>query len=107
MFAACGRDRINRGWDRMRSLVTALERRAQRDATCAPTCGPPTCLLIEFMISAAARYAEPVKLEIWRRYLALILEALGPQRAGTTPLPEPALRPHAMLAVMRAIGQRP
>jgi hypothetical protein len=64
-------------------------------------------LFIEFMISAAARYAEPVKPEIWRRYLALITDALRPERAGTTPLPEPALRPHEMVVVMRSIPQRP
>jgi hypothetical protein len=64
-------------------------------------------LFIEFMISSAARYAEPVRPEIWRRYLTLITDALRPERAGTTPLPEPALRPEEMGAVMRAIPRRP
>ncbi len=107
MFATYGRDRIGRGRDRMRPLVTALVQRAQRDGQLRSDLGPTDVLFIEFMISAAARYAEPVKLEIWRRYLALITDALRPQRAGTTPLPEPALRPDEMVAVMRSIPQRP
>jgi AcrR family transcriptional regulator len=107
MFATYGRDRINRGRDRMRPLVTALVRRAQRDGQLRSDLRPTDVLFIEFMISAAARYAEPVKPEIWRRYLALITDALRPERAGTTPLPEPALRPHEMVVVMRSIPQRP
>jgi AcrR family transcriptional regulator len=107
MFAAYGRDRINRGRDRMRSLVTALVQRAQRDGHLRSDLRPTDVLFIEFMISAAARYAEPVRLEIWRRYLALITDALRPERSGTTSLPEPALRPHEMVAVMRSIPQRP
>jgi AcrR family transcriptional regulator len=107
MFATYGRDRVNRGRDRMRPLVTALVQRAQRDGQLRPDLRPTDMLFIEFMISAAARYAEPVKLEIWRRYLTLITDALRPERAGTTPLPEPALRPHEMVVVMRSIPQRP
>jgi hypothetical protein len=64
-------------------------------------------LFIEFMISAAARYAEPVRPEVWRRYFALITDALRPERDDTTPLPEPALQPHQMLLVMRSIPERP
>jgi AcrR family transcriptional regulator len=107
MFATYGRDRINHGRDRMRPLVTALVRRAQRDGQLRSDLRPTDVLFIEFMISAAARYAEPVKPEIWRRYLALITDALRPERAGTTPLPEPALRPDEMVVVMRSIPQRP
>lgn len=107
MFATYGRDRVDRGRDRMRPLVTALVQRAQRDGQLRSDLRPTDMLFIEFMISAAARYAEPVKLEIWRRYLALITDALRPQRAGTTPLPEPALQPQEMVVVMRSIPQRP
>ncbi|HEY5988273.1 MAG TPA: helix-turn-helix domain-containing protein [Streptosporangiaceae bacterium] len=107
MFATYGRVRIERGRARMKPLVTALVQRAQRDGKLRSDLRPTDVLFIEFMISAAARYAEPVKLEIWRRYLALITDALRPERAGTTPLPEPALRPDEMLVVMRSIPQRP
>jgi AcrR family transcriptional regulator len=106
MFATYGRVRIERGRARMQPLVTRLVERAQRDGKLRSDLRPTDMLFIEFMLTSAARYAEPVKPEIWRRYLALITDALRPAREGTTPLPEPALRPHEMLAVMRSIPQR-
>jgi AcrR family transcriptional regulator len=107
MYATHGRDRTGRARARMAPLVTALVHRAQQDGQVRSDLQPTDMLFIEFMISAAARYAEPVKPEIWRRYLTLITDALRPERAGTTPLPEPALRPDEMVTVMRSIPQRP
>jgi hypothetical protein len=107
MFATYGRDRTARARARMQPLVTALVERAQRDGHLRADLRPTDMLFIEFMVTAAARYAEPVKLEIWRRYLALITDALRPSRAGPRPLPEPALRPDEMFAVMRSIPLRP
>jgi AcrR family transcriptional regulator len=106
MYATHGRDRTGQARARMQPLVTALVRRAQQDGQLRPDLRPTDMLFIEFMISAAARYAEPVKPEIWRRYLTLITDALRPARACATPLPEPALEPHEMAVVMRSIPQR-
>lgn len=103
MYATHGRDRTGRARARMQPLVTALVRRAQQDGQLRADLQPTDMLFIEFMISAAARYAEPVKPEIWRRYLTLITDALRPARASTAPLPEPALEPHEMAVVMRSI----
>jgi len=58
--------------------------------------------LLEFMLGAAAEYALSVRPEIWRRYLALMLDALRPDRAGTTELPEPALSAEEMVQAIRA-----
>ena len=107
MFASYGRDRVERGKARMQPLVTQLVERAQRDGKLRPDLRPTDIVFIEFMLSSAAGYAEPVKPEVWRRYLTLITDALRPAREGPTPLPEPALEPPEMLAVMRAIPQRP
>jgi AcrR family transcriptional regulator len=107
MFSAYGRDRIDRHRLRMRSLVTRLVQRAQQDGHLRSDLRSTDVLFIERMVSAAARYAEPVRPEIWRRYLALITDALRPERTDTTPLPEPALRASEMLAAMRSIPQRP
>jgi hypothetical protein len=107
MYATHGHDRTGRARARMAPLVTALVRRAQQDGQLRSDLQATDMLFIEFMISSAARYAEPVRPEIWRRYLTLITDALRPERAGTTPLPEPALRPEEMGAVMRAIPRRP
>ncbi len=106
MYATHGRDRTGRARARMQPLVTALVQRAQQDGQLRGDLGPTDMLFIELMVSAAARYAEPVNPEIWRRYLALITDALRPERAGTTSLPEPALRPHEMQVVMRSIPHR-
>jgi hypothetical protein len=54
------------------------------------------------MISAVADYTKPVQPAIWRRYLALMLDALSP--AGARPLPEPPLTPDEMVEVIRASG---
>jgi AcrR family transcriptional regulator len=107
MFATYGRDRLDHARDRMKPLVTKLLLRAQRDGHVRSDLRPTDVLFIEFMITAAARYAEPVRLGIWRRYLTLITDALRPERAGVTPLPEPAMRPDEMVEVMRSIPQRP
>lgn len=106
MYATHGRDRTGRARARMQPLVTALVQRAQEDGQLRADLQPTDMLFIEFMVSAAARYAEPVKPEIWRRYLTLITDALRPARADTTPLPEPALEPPELAVVMRSIPQR-
>ena len=106
MFASYGRDRVERGKARMQPLVTQIVQRAQRDGKVRQDLRPTDILFIEFMLSAAAGYAQPVKPELWRRYLTLITDALRPAREGPTPLPEAALEPPQMLAVMRAIPQR-
>jgi AcrR family transcriptional regulator len=106
MFASYGRDRVERGKARMQPLVTQLVQRAQRDGQVRQDLRPTDIIFIEFMLSSAAGYAEPVRPELWRRYLALITDALRPARDGATPLPEPALEPHQMLEVMRSIPQR-
>lgn len=107
MYATHGRDRVDSGRSRMAPLVTALVERAKSDGHLRPDVQATDMLFIEFMVSAAARYAEPVNAEIWRRYLTLLTDALRPARTGITPLPEPALRPDEMVAVMRSIPQRP
>jgi AcrR family transcriptional regulator len=106
MFASYGRDRVERGKAHMQPLVTQLVERAQRDGKLRQDLRPTDILFIEFMLSSAASYAEPVSPQVWRRYLTLITDALRPAREEPTPLPEPALEPPQMLAVMRAIPQR-
>ena len=106
MFASYGRDRVERGKARMQPLVTQLVQRAQRDGKLRQDLRPTDIVFIEFMLSSAAGYAEPVSPHVWRRYLTLITDALRPARESPTPLPEPALEPPQMLAVMRSIPQR-
>jgi AcrR family transcriptional regulator len=107
MFGTYGRDRVELGKARMQPLVTRLVQRAQRDGKVRADLEPTDMLFMEFMLTSVAGYAEQVKPEIWRRYLALLTDALRPARDGTAPLPVPALVPDEMLAVMRSLSQHP
>ena len=62
--------------------------------------------LIANMLAAAAENACDVEPEVWRRYLALIIDGRGPSRDGVSPLPMPAATPQEMEQSMRAHGQR-
>jgi hypothetical protein len=54
-----------------------------------------------FVLTEAAQFARRVKPEIWRRYLALVLDGLRPERDGVSPLPVPALLPDEFEMIMR------
>src|SRR5215471_18193519 len=87
---------------RMQPVVSKVVERAQAAGVLRADLYPTDIPLLEFMLSASAEYALQVRPEIWRRYLALMLDALRPDRAGTTELPEPALSPEEMVQAMRA-----
>ena len=101
MFASYGRNRVDQARARMLPVVSAMVERAQRAGAVRADLRPTDIPLIEFMLGWAAEYAAGVRPEIWRRYLALMLDALRPERAGTTELPEPALAPDELVQVMR------
>jgi AcrR family transcriptional regulator len=103
MYATYGRDQVQAGRTRMQPLVTAPVERAQRDGKLRADLRPTDMVFIEFMLTSAAGYATQVGAQVWRRYLALLTDALRPARDGTTPLPVPALTPDEMAAVMRSI----
>jgi AcrR family transcriptional regulator len=99
MFAAEGRERGICARDRMRPAIESLIKRAQADGQVRSDLGPTDLPMIEFMIAAAAEYAWQVRPTIWRRYLALILDALRPANASGA-LPEPELSADEMAEVM-------
>ena len=102
MFATYGRDRVDQARQRLLPVVLKLVQRAQEAGQVRADLRPTDVPLIEFMLSMAAEYAGQVRPELWRRYLALILDALRPARTGTTALPEPALSPDEMVRAMRS-----
>jgi hypothetical protein len=53
------------------------------------------------MLAAVADYARQARPEVWRRYLALILDGLRPSRTGSTRLPAAALSPAEIEQAMR------
>jgi AcrR family transcriptional regulator len=101
MFAAYGYDRVGQARARMQPLVTKLVTRAQAAGAVRADLRPTDVPLIEFMLAGVAEYARNTRPEVWRRYLALLLDGLRPARGGTTALPEPALSPAEVEAAMR------
>jgi len=106
MFATYGRDRVAYAREQMRPVVTKLVERAQAAGELREDFSATDVPMIAFMLSAAAEYAGPVQPDLWRRYLALIIDGLRPSRDGATRLPAPALTPQEMEQAMRAHGQR-
>jgi len=102
MFAAEGHGRGICARDRMRPAIESLIRRAQADGQVRADLRPTDVPMIEFMVAAAAEYAWQVRPTVWRRYLALILDALRPDSASGRSLPEPELSPDEMAEVMHS-----
>src|SRR5215472_11562821 len=102
MYATYGHDRAEQARTRMQPVVSKVVERAQAAGVLRADLYPTDIPLLEFMLSASAEYALQVRPEIWRRYLAIMPDALRPDRAGTTELPEPALSPEEMVQAMRA-----
>jgi len=101
MYATYGRDRVDQARTRMLPVVSAMVERAQAAGQVRADLRPTDIPLTLFMLSATSEYALHVRPEIWRRYLALVLDALRPDRAGSTELAEPALSPDEMTQAMR------
>ena len=101
MFAANGHDRVSYARDRLRPAVGRLVERAQATGQVRGDLAATDIPVIEFMLSVTAEYARDVRPGIWRRYLALWLDALQPARDSYTPLPVPELTAEEFATVMR------
>ena len=82
MFATYGRDRVDQARSACCWWFLRWFQRAQAAGQVRADLRPTDVPLIEFMLSIAAEYAGQVRPEIWRRYLALILDGLRPSRTG-------------------------
>jgi AcrR family transcriptional regulator len=102
MYAAQGRDRAGYARDRMRPAVDCLLKRAQAEGQVRADLAATDIPLIELMLAAAAEYTRHVRPGVWRRYLALILDALRPARSCARALPEPELSPAEMAEVLNS-----
>lgn len=102
MFATYGQDRVGEARSRLLPVVTQLVTRAQAAGVLRADLRPTDVPLIEMMLAAVADYARPARPEIWRRYLALIMDGLRPSRRGVTELPVAPLTPGEVENVMRA-----
>jgi AcrR family transcriptional regulator len=84
---------------RLRSRVTALYDRGKAARVLREDVEPFDSPLIAIMLGAVMDRSRDVEPELWRRYLAIILDGLRPQAA--TPLPIPALSFAQLDAVMK------
>jgi AcrR family transcriptional regulator len=107
LFATYGKDRAAYAREKMRPAVARLVARAQAAGMVRDDLSVTDVPMIACMLATAAEYASPVQPEVWRRYLALIIDGLRPARDGASPLPAPALTPQEMEQVMRAHAKSP
>jgi AcrR family transcriptional regulator len=106
MFATYGRDRVAYARGRMRPVVAKLVERAQAAGSLRADFSTTDVPIICYLLASAAEYASPVQPEVWRRYLALIIDGMRLSR-GLSALPLPALTPGEIEECMRAHAQRP
>ena len=102
MFATYGHDQVAYARQKMRPVVSQLVLRAQQAGQLREDFSATDVPLIAFMLASAAEYAGTVEPELWRRYLALIIDALRPARDAASPLPARALTPRQMEQAIRA-----
>lgn len=100
-FATYGGDRVSYARQRNAPRVTRLVERVQAAGQLRSDLRATDIPFILFMLAEAAQFARQISPEIWRRYLALVLDGLRPEREGVTPLPVAALRPDEMEMAMR------
>jgi AcrR family transcriptional regulator len=106
MFATYGQDRVAYARRRNTPLIQKLVERAQAAGQVRPDLMVTDIPFIVFVLTEAAQIARPTGPDLWRRYLALILDGMRPARAGLTPLPVPALPPDELEKAMRQHAPR-
>jgi AcrR family transcriptional regulator len=105
-FATYGRDQVCYARERMRPVISRLVERAQASGDLRGDLEPTDVKLIIFMLASVAEYAATVRPDIWRRYLALLLDGLRPSRETVSELPVSAPNVGDIERVMRAHGPR-
>jgi AcrR family transcriptional regulator len=107
MFGAYDRDQVCYARDRMRPVMTRLVERAQASGDLRPDFQATDVKMIAFMLASIAEYAAAVIPQVWRRYLAMLVDGLRPARDGVTELPVPAPTAGDLGDLLTAPGQRP
>ena len=90
MFGTYDRDQVCYASDRMRPVITRLVQRAQASGDLRGDFEATDVKMIAFMLASLAEYAAAVTPDVWRRYLAMLIDGLRPSRAEVSPLMVPA-----------------
>ncbi len=107
MFGTYDRDQVCYARDRMRPVMTRLVERAQASGDLRADFQATDVKMIAFMLASIAEYAAAVIPQVWRRYLAMLVDGLRPARDGVTELPGPAPTAGDLGDLLTAPGQRP
>lgn len=97
-----GRDHVARIKAQMAPLGSQLVRRAQATGALREDFAPQDIPLLQMMLGAVVDATQPVRPELWRRYLALIIDGMRADGPRPEPLPIPAIDFKQLDAVMRA-----
>jgi AcrR family transcriptional regulator len=107
MFGTYDRDQVCYARDRMRPVMTRLVERAQASGDLRADFQATDVKMIAFMLASIAEYTAAVIPQVWRRYLAMLVDGLRPARDGVTELPGPAPTAGDLGDLLTAPGQRP
>jgi len=102
MFGTYDRDQVCYARDRMRPVITRLVQRAQASGDLRGDFEATDVKMIAFMLASLAEYAAAVTPDVWRRYLAMLIDGLRPSRGDVSPLPAPAPTVREIADLMRA-----
>lgn len=96
---AYGGHRVEKARDRLAPLITELVERARRDGYLRPDICPTDTPIMGLVAGAVGDWAGHVDPNLWRRYIALLLEGMQ-RRRQQQPLPVDALSEEDMHAAM-------
>ncbi len=81
-----GRDKVAAARERIIPAVYRLVERAQQSGRLRSDFLPTDVPIIELMVSSVADYTSALAPDLWRRYLAIVLDGLVAERTETRPL---------------------
>jgi AcrR family transcriptional regulator len=102
MFGTYDREQVCYARDRMRPVISRLVQRAQASGDLRGDFEATDIKMIAFMLASLAEYAAAVTPDVWRRYLAMLIDGLRPSRAEVSALPVPAPTVRELAELMRA-----
>jgi AcrR family transcriptional regulator len=104
LHGARGEDRVAASKQRLAPVVGELVQRAVDAGVVRADLELTDVPVINFMLSSVAELARDVEPELWRRYLAIVLDGL--RAPGATPLPVRALERDAWQRALAVLNRR-
>jgi AcrR family transcriptional regulator len=86
LHSGFGRVKVAAARERIVPAVHRLVERAQKSGRLRSDFVPTDVPIIELMVSSVADYTSTLAPDLWRRYLAIVLDGLVSERTGTRPL---------------------